>query len=162
MPPRIRKLVADDLAAVLSLMEAVLSEYGFPIDFGGWRRDLANTDGQYSAPRGGFWAAEVDGVLVGTIAARPKDAIVCELKRFYVRADSRGLGIGQLLYAHAEAFARAAGYQRIWLESSRRFTKARRVYERNGFVLLEELQNAWDDNVYEKKLGDGGSAPSQG
>jgi GNAT superfamily N-acetyltransferase len=56
-------------------------------------------------------------------------------------------------YAHAEAFARAAGYQAIWLDSSRRFGKARRLYERNGFVLLEELDNDWEDNVYEKRLG---------
>jgi GNAT superfamily N-acetyltransferase len=152
MTTRIRKLLPDDVPAVLSLMEAVLSEYGFPIDVGGWRRDLTNAEGQYGGTRGGFWAAEVDAVLVGTIALRAKEDRVCELKRFYVRSDSRGLGIGQLLYAHAEAFARTAGYQKIWLDSSRRFTQARRLYERNGFVLVEELQNEWEDNVYEKQL----------
>ncbi|MGO8998187.1 MAG: hypothetical protein ACLQVI_33115 [Polyangiaceae bacterium] len=43
-------------------------------------------------------------------------------------------------------------HQAIWLDSSRRFGKARRLYERNGFVLLEEIDNDWEDNVYEKPL----------
>lgn len=137
---------------MLQLIETVLSEYGFSVDVGPLRRDLENEGGQYGGARGGFWAAEIDGALVGTIAVRPKDDAVCELKRFYVRADARGRGIGQVLYEHAEAFARAAGYRRIWLDSSRRFTQARRLYERNGFMLIDELQNDWEDNVYEKSL----------
>jgi ribosomal protein S18 acetylase RimI-like enzyme len=65
---------------------------------------------------------------------------------------ARGHGLGQRLYEHAEAFARAAGYRRIWLDSSRRFTAARRLYEKNGFELLEELANDWEDNVNAKSL----------
>ena len=83
---------------------------------------------------------------------RPKQNRTCELKRLYVRADRRGYGLGQALYEHAEAFARRAGYDRIWLDSSRRFGKAHRLYERNGFVLVERLDNEWEDNVYERSL----------
>ena len=96
--------------------------------------------------------AERDGALVGTVAVRAREAATCELKRLYVHASARGLGLGQALYAHAEVFAVSAGYERIWLDSSRRFAQARRLDERNGFVLLEELQNDWEDNVYEKVL----------
>jgi GNAT superfamily N-acetyltransferase len=78
--------------------------------------------------------------------------VQCELKRLYVDASARGHGLGQRLYEHAEAFARSAGYAAIWLDSSRRFTQARRLYARNGFVLLEERDNDWEDNVYEKRL----------
>jgi hypothetical protein len=67
-----------------------------------------------------------------------------------VNPGARGLGIGQLLYMHGETFARSAGYEKMWLDSSRRFTQARRLFERNGFVLVEELDNDWEDNVYEK------------
>ena len=46
----------------------------------------------------------------------------------------------------------AVGYAKLWLDSSRRFTSAHRLYERNGFVLVERLDNDWEDNVYEKSL----------
>jgi GNAT superfamily N-acetyltransferase len=114
--------------------------------------DLAEAHQRYAGARAGFWVAEIDGEIVGTVAIRPKEGATCEIKRLYLRKDRRGAGLGQALFDHAEAFARGAGYEAIWLDSSRRFAKARRLYGRNGFVLLEELDNDWEDNVYEKRL----------
>ena len=74
------------------------------------------------------------------------------LKRLYLDAAARGHGVGQRLYDYAESFARTSGYAKIWLDSSRRFTQARKLYERNGFTLIEALENDWEDNVYEKRL----------
>jgi GNAT superfamily N-acetyltransferase len=155
MVPRIRAYTPDDRAAVLRLVEAILAEFGFASQTGGVDRDLREAHERYAGGRAGFWVAEIDGEVVGTVAVRPKGAATCEIKRLYLRGDRRGSGLGQALYAHAEAFARAAGYERIWLDSSRRFTGARKLYERNGFVLLEELDNDWEDNVYEKRLTPG-------
>jgi putative acetyltransferase len=148
----IRAYREQDLEAVVLLVKSVLGEYGFAANVGGVEEDLRDVAITYERPRAGFWVAEIEGTIVGTVAIRPKDEQRCELKRLYVRSSARGRGVGRALYAHAEAFARAAGYQRIWLDSSRRFVEARRLYERNGFVLLEELANDWCDNVYEKVL----------
>jgi GNAT superfamily N-acetyltransferase len=149
---RIRSYLPEDRAAVRALIEPILAEFGFAGATGGMERDLEEAAARYGAPGAGFWVAELDGAVVGTVAVRPKEDGVCELKRLYVRADLRGAGLGQALYEHAEAFARAAGYQRIWLDSSRRFAGAHRLYRRNGFVLLERLDNEWEDDVYEKRL----------
>lgn len=148
----IRAYAASDHDAVLALVASVLGEYGFASNVGGVERDLADVARGYGAPRAGFWVAELERAVVGTVAIRPKEGATCELKRLYVSRAARGRGVGRALYAHAEAFARAAGYERIWLDSSRRFVEARRLYEKNGFVLLEELDNDWCDNVYEKVL----------
>jgi GNAT superfamily N-acetyltransferase len=148
----IRPFRKGDLDAVVDLVKAVLTEYGFAANVGGAARDLAQIDATYSGARAGFWVAERDGALVGTIAVRPKDERTAELKRLYVAGAARGQGVGRALYEHAESFARTAGYERIWLDSSRRFVEARRLYERNGFVLVEEIDNDWCDNVYEKLL----------
>jgi GNAT superfamily N-acetyltransferase len=148
----IRPYRADDYAAVALLVGTVLSEFGFAAQMESLARDLSEAHERYAGGRAGFWVAESDGEIVGTVAIRPKEAATCEIKRLYLRADRRGAGVGQALFAHAEAFARGAGYERMWLDSSRRFTKARRLYERNGFLLLEELDNDWEDNVYEKAL----------
>lgn len=146
----IRAYRKDDYDSVVALVTSVLAEYGFTAHVGGVQRDLAAIEDGYS--RGGFWVAEIDGAVAGTVAIRPKEGTTCELKRLYVSKTSRGQGVGRALYAHAEAFARSAGYERIWLDSSRKFVEARRLYEKNGFVLLEELANEWCDNVYAKRL----------
>jgi GNAT superfamily N-acetyltransferase len=151
-PARIRDLADDDLPAVRRLVEAVLGEFGFTAQVGGVERDLQEVRERYGGTQAGFWVAELEGVVVGTVAIRPKEGRTCELKRLYLRPDQRGTGLGQRLYAHAEAFARAAGYERLWLDSSRRFTGAHRLYRRNGLVLVESLQNDWDDDVYAKVL----------
>jgi putative acetyltransferase len=148
----IRDYTHIDAEPVLALITSVLAEYGFCPDVGGLHRDLELVAERYGRDRSGFWVASRDGGLVGTVAVRPRHGLTCELKRLYVNPTARGVGIGQLLFTHAEAFARSAGYERMWLDSSRRFTQARRLYERNGFVLVEELDNDWEDNVYEKSL----------
>jgi GNAT superfamily N-acetyltransferase len=151
--------VADDVAGVARLVVSTLAEFGFSSQVGGVEADLASVPEHYRGPRAGFWVAEDEGAIVGTVAIRPKQEGTCELKRLYVRADCRGTGLGQRLYRHAEEFARAAGYDRIWLDSSRRFAKAHRLYVRNGFVLVESLDNDWEDDVFEKRLVDRGPRP---
>ena len=148
----IRDYTLSDAEPVLALILSVLAEYGFAPGIGEVHRDLELVALRYGQDRSRFWVAERNGALVGTVAVRPKDALTCELKRLYVNPAMRGLGIGQLLYLHGETFARSAGYEKMWLDSSRRFTQARLLYERNGFVLVEELDNDWEDNVYEKAL----------
>jgi ribosomal protein S18 acetylase RimI-like enzyme len=149
---RIRTYAPADHEAVLRLVREVLSEFGFSPQVGGLEQDLKEILERYSGGRAGFWVAEADGEVVGSVAIRPKDDLTCEIKRLYLRPDRRGSGLGQALYAHAEAFAAAAGYRRIWLDSSRRFARAHRLYEKNGFVLTARLENEWEDNVYEKAL----------
>ncbi len=151
-PVRIRALEPADVAAVTALVTEVLAEFGFTAQVGGVEEDLREVRDRYGGGKAGFWVAERDGIVVGTVAVRPKEGGACELKRLYLRPAERGTGLGQRLYEHAEAFARAAGYERIWLDSSRRFERAHRLYQRNGFVLLESLDNDWEDDVYEKRL----------
>jgi hypothetical protein len=43
-------------------------------------------------------------------------------------------------------------YSKMWLETSRRQTAARVVYERNGWTLLESIDNAWEDDLMGKDL----------
>jgi hypothetical protein len=150
---RIRALEPGDVPAVTELVIEVLGEFGFTAQVGGVERDLRDVRDRYGGAAEGFWVAEVAGGVVGTVAVRPKEeGRTCELKRLYLRPGQRATGLGQRLYEHAEAFARAAGYERIWLDSSRRFTRAHRLYERNGFVLVESLDNDWEDDVFEKDL----------
>ncbi len=147
----IRPLSDPDVPSVIELIKHVLGEYGFEANMATVRADLEASN-RYAREGAGFWVADRGDRVIGTVAIRPKEGRTCELKRLYVADDARGGGVGRALYAHAEAFARSAGYERIWLDSSRRFQQARRLYEKSGFVLLEELDNEWEDNVYQKWL----------
>jgi len=148
----IRPYEPRDHDELVALIGRTLAEFGFASNIGGVRADLAALDERYAGARAGLWIADDGGAVLGCVAVRAKDAATCELKRLYVSPSARGRGLGQRLYEHAEAFARAAGYARIALDSSRRFAQARRLYERNGFVLVAELDNDWEDNLYEKRL----------
>jgi putative acetyltransferase len=148
----IRPYRADDEPAVRALVAEVLAEFGFAHAVGGVTQDLAEIAARYGSGAAGFWVADDGGEVVGTVAIRPKEGRTCELKRLYLRPDRRGTGLGQRLYDEAERFARAAGYDTIWLDSSRRFGKAHRLYRRNGFTLVASLDNDWEDDVYEKRI----------
>lgn len=148
MAVNLRPYRASDLPSVRALVESVLVEFGFSMAIGNIDRDLAEIESRYVA----FTVAEDDGIVVGTVGLRVKEGKTCEIKRLYLRADRRGEGLGQVLYAHIESVAREKGFEKIWLDSSRRFKKAQRLYERNGYVLLEQRNDDWCDNVYEKSL----------
>lgn len=62
-------------------------------------------------------------------------------------------GIGQQLYDAAEGFClNDGGYRKMWLETSRRQKAARKVYLRNGWEVLESIDNAWEDDLLGKDL----------
>lgn len=86
------------------------------------------------------WIAEIDGERVGCVfvAAHADDAQVAQLRCLLVDPRARGLGVGQRLVETCIGFAREAGYPRMRLWTNDILAAARRIYERCGFVLVEE------------------------
>ena len=86
---------------------------------------------------GPILAAFKDGEMVGTVSGLP------EPDRFYIRSmaikpSAQRLGIGQKLLDSLEAFAREAGYKKLYLYTTFVLPGARRLYEKNGFYVLRE------------------------
>jgi ribosomal protein S18 acetylase RimI-like enzyme len=70
-----------------------------------------------------------------------------------VTAAHRRSGIAQRLLDVAEAFCRQQGYRRIVLDTTERQDAAMRLYEKNGYVLLDErLRGGFMAFLYEKEL----------
>ena len=67
MRDMIRAYRKDDYDAVVALVTNVLAEYGFSAHIGGVQSDLAAIEDGYS--RGGFWVAEIEGAVAGTVAS---------------------------------------------------------------------------------------------
>lgn len=95
--------------------------------------ELAGLPGEYAPPRGELLQASVDGEAAGCIALRPIDGETCEMKRFYVRPQYRGLGIGRRLAEAIADAARRIGYRRMRLDTHPTMTAAIALYTSMGF-----------------------------
>ncbi len=151
-----------DSQQVLALVSDIMvNEFHFKLELqeGGLDSDLLHIKEHYnnSKSSGCFWVAEDnnDNRIVGTTGIRKLDQFhhqpPCELKRMYVSKPYRRLGIAQRMLDTAIEFARAAGYSRMVLDSSRWLTAARSLYLKNGFVDIERYNDNHRADVFMQK-----------
>ena len=117
-------------------------EYGFDVSF---EALVARIVADFAAAprehrtRQAAWIAEADGRRVGCILCTRADDETAQLRTLLVTPDARGLGVGSRLVDECLHFARRAGYRRIRLWTNDVLEDARRLYERAGFTLDEQL-----------------------
>jgi GNAT superfamily N-acetyltransferase len=97
-------------------------------------------DSDHDPERERSWIAEVDGRRVGSIFLVQHSDDVGQLRLLFVEPQARGLGIGARLVAECVEQARAFGYSGMMLTTVRSLVSARRLYEAEGFRLVEEEQ----------------------
>ena len=134
----------------MDIVRALFREYAdwLQVDlcFQDFAAELAGLPGKYAPPRGGLWLARVDGKVAGTVAFRPLAEDVCEMKRLWVRADFRGIGLGRRLAQTCLAAAREAGYSAMCLDTLGHMTAARALYEDLGF---REIPAYYDNPLHD-------------
>jgi putative acetyltransferase len=124
-------LVQDepDLVEVRGLLRAYAQSLPFSLDFQGFDREVAELPGDYAPPGGALILARGRGC----VALRRIDETTCEMKRLYVRPETRGTGLGRRLAEVAVAEARRLGYARMRLDTVPGMEAAQALYEQLGF-----------------------------
>jgi GNAT superfamily N-acetyltransferase len=120
------------------LVEEVQGEY--VARYGG--RDETPIDPSYfEEPRGAFFVGYLHDVPVATGAWRRRDDVTvdgttqtAEVKRMYVAARARRLGLARAMLAHLESTARTAGARAMVLETGIRQPEAITLYESEGYT----------------------------
>lgn len=117
--------------------------------------ELAGLPGPYAPPRGRLLLAYVDGDPVGVVAMRDEGGRICRMQRMFVRPRYQGRGIGRALANRLIAEARAAGYERMRLDTGPRQPAAHALYRSLDFQSIPpffELPDDWPDDLKERVL----------
>lgn len=101
--------------------------------FQSFEEELNSLPGKYVQPDGKILIGLLDKKIVGCVAVRRLEETVCEMKRLYVRPETRGTGLGRKLTEQIIEAARDLGYQTMRLDTLDRLSEAMNLYEKLGF-----------------------------
>ncbi|CAL8477316.1 GNAT family N-acetyltransferase [Caballeronia sp. S22] len=108
---------------------------------------------ELTAPQGALIVARLRGAAVGCVALKFHGTAPAELKRMWVSADARGLGVGRRLLEEAERHARQSGAKLLRLETNKALAEAVALYRRSGYVEVAAFSDEpYADHWFEKAL----------
>ena len=143
----------DYISQVRDLIIEYAKRLNRDLSFQNINEELENPAIKYTVPEGELLVAvdEADNV-VGMVAYHRHNAERCEMKRLYVKPETRGMHLGDLLVNEVIEHARLAGYKEIVLDTITPLKAAIGLYKKNGFRECEPYyNNPMDDVIYMMK-----------
>jgi DNA-binding MarR family transcriptional regulator/predicted GNAT family acetyltransferase len=114
-------------------------EYGWDQSFEAYVAQIcADFINNYDPQKERCWIAEIKGEQVGSIFCVKASEDVAKLRLLIVVPKARKLGLGTRLVKECVRFAKRTGYKKLTLWTNDILVEARRIYEKNGFQLVED------------------------
>ncbi len=137
----IREAHEDDMPNVRELFVEYQAWLNVDLCFQGFQAELDSLPGPYRRPTGVISLGFLEQEPVGCVAVRPITALICEMKRLFVREEARDIGLGLGLARRALRDARKMGYDVMRLDTLARMDRAIRLYEQLGFQRIAPYYN---------------------
>lgn len=102
-----------------------------------WKHELSRLDIIYIPPDGEFLLATNNSEPVGCVALKKYTKSICEIKRLYVRATFRRMGIAKKLMNAILNNAKKYNYEYARLEFGELFLESKDLYKSIGFKKIE-------------------------
>lgn len=136
----IRTYKESDRDAVIALVLHCQNDGTRPLVTVDDQPELLHIDEVYLQTGGGFWVAEDEGTLAGSIGLLNNGKGVGILKKFFVYEPYRSAPqhLGRQLYAKLLDFAHANGFRELYLDTPKNTDRAHRFYAKAGWEQVEE------------------------
>jgi GNAT superfamily N-acetyltransferase len=116
-------------------------------------RSIPASDDELRPPAGLFLIASLQGEPIGCGALKLHGAGPAELKRMWVAASARGLGVGRRILGRLEELAAEAGAKAVRLETNASLVEAIALYRSAGYAEVEAFNDeTYADHWFEKSL----------
>lgn len=141
MKMNIRPIEKSDNPKLSKIIKEVFEEFDAPKE--GTVYVDPTTDDLFSLfkeKRSACFVGEIDGQVMGACGIFPTSGLekdCCELVKFYLHTDARGLGLGKQLMEQCHVSAKELKYQKIYLESFPEFGKAVGMYKMAGYKYID-------------------------
>lgn len=139
---KIRKILLSDNAILAKMIRDVFIEHDAPRD--GTVYSDPTTDNLFQLfqnEKSVLWVAVEENQISGCCGIYPTVGLpehCAELVKFYLPKQARGKGIGKELMGKSIESAKEFGFTEIYIESLPQYSKAISIYERQGFVKLDQ------------------------
>jgi DNA-binding MarR family transcriptional regulator/GNAT superfamily N-acetyltransferase len=114
---------------------------------------------ELTPPAGVFLIARLDGQPIGCGALRINNGKIGEIKRMWVRADVRGLGVGRRILEKLEELGRDFGLRTLRLETNRALEEAQALYRKCGYLEIAPFNDEPYAHHWFEKAIDGAMRP---
>ncbi|HEY6893544.1 MAG TPA: GNAT family N-acetyltransferase [Rhodanobacteraceae bacterium] len=141
---------ARDIGETADLFRAYEAHIGVDLSYQGFADELATLPGKYAPPEGQLLIARnASGVAIGCVALRPMETPgCCEMKRLFVSAQGRGLGLGRALAEAVIAHATKLGYRELRLDTLPSMHEAIALYRQLGFADIAPYYPAREGTLF--------------
>lgn len=154
------KYVITAVAQRIFVPEKTVQEFWDILEEEGELRDVDDFQHAYNNNRGLFLVVLDDGKLVGTGGIKKLEENIAELKRLWLLEEYHGKNIGYQIVSRLLDFAHAQGYQKVWLQTSQRQTRAIQSYRQLGFYEIPSYRKSMDNISMEIVLQRGNTIAS--